>query len=185
LAGGGPLGAIYEIGALCALDEVLEGLDFTRLTGYVGVSAGGFIAAGLANGLAPRDLCAAFIENDSSADGELFRPSLLMRPAWGEYLHRLAALPGLSAQAALQLAFGRRSLLEALERLGRALPTGLLSGAAMERQLARLFSVPGRSTDFRKLARQLVLVATDLDSGEAVPFGQPGRWWVTSPCACT
>jgi NTE family protein len=54
------------------------------------------------------------------------------------------------------------------------LPTGLLSGAAMERQLARLFSVPGRSNDFRQLARQLVLVATDLDSGEAVPFGQPG-----------
>jgi predicted acylesterase/phospholipase RssA len=174
LAGGGPLGAIYEIGALCALDETLDGLDFTRLSGYVGVSAGGFIAAGLANGLTPRDLCAAFIENDSSADGELFRPSLLMRPAWGEYLHRLAALPGLSAQAALHFAFRRRSLLEAFERLGRALPTGLLSGAAMERQLARLFSAPGRSNDFRKLARQLVLVATDLDSGEAVPFGQPG-----------
>ena len=38
LAGGGPLGAIYEIGALCALDEVLDGLDFTQLNGYVGVS---------------------------------------------------------------------------------------------------------------------------------------------------
>jgi NTE family protein len=53
LAGGGPLGAIYEIGALCALDEALEGLDFTALDHYVGVSAGGFIAAGLANGMSP------------------------------------------------------------------------------------------------------------------------------------
>ena len=174
LAGGGPLGAIYEIGALCALDETLTGLDFNRLTGYVGVSAGGFIAAGLANGMTPRELCAAFIENEASDDGDLFRPSLLMRPAWGEYLHRLAALPGLTAQAAFHYAFKRRSLLEALERLGRALPTGLLSGAAMERQVARLFSAPGRSNDFRKLARKLVLVATDLDSGEALPFGQPG-----------
>ncbi|HEY6088147.1 MAG TPA: patatin-like phospholipase family protein, partial [Burkholderiaceae bacterium] len=174
LAGGGPLGAIYEIGALCALDETLDGLDFSRLAGYVGVSAGGFIAAGLANGMSPRELCAAFIENDSSDGGDLFRPSLLMRPAWGEYLHRLAALPGLAAQAALRYAFGRRSLLEAFERLGRALPTGLLSGAPMERQLARVFSAPGRTNDFRRLQRQLVLVATDLDSGEAVPFGQPG-----------
>ena len=174
LAGGGPLGAIYEIGALCALDETLDGLDFSRLEGYVGVSAGGFIAAGLANGMSPRELCAAFIENDSSDGGDLFRPSLLMRPAWGEYLHRLAALPGLAAQAALRYAFGRRSLLEAFERLGRALPTGLLSGAPMERQLARVFSAPGRTNDFRRLQRQLVLVATDLDSGEAVPFGQPG-----------
>ena len=44
LSGGGPLGAIYEIGALCALDESLLGLDFNRLEHYVGVSAGGFIA---------------------------------------------------------------------------------------------------------------------------------------------
>jgi NTE family protein len=174
LAGGGPLGAIYEIGALCALDEALDGLDFTQLTGYVGVSAGGFIAAGLANGMTPRELCAAFIDNDSSDGVDLFHSSLLMRPAWGEYLHRLAALPSLAAQAALHLCFRRRSLLEALECLGRALPSGLLSGAAMQRQLARLFSAPGRSNDFRQLERKLVLVATDLDSGEALPFGQPG-----------
>ena len=66
-------------------------------------------------------------------------------------------------------------MLEACERLGRALPTGLLSGVAMERQLARLFAAPGRTNDFRQLQRPLVLVATDLDSGEAVPFGQPGH----------
>ncbi|MEE9478716.1 MAG: patatin-like phospholipase family protein, partial [Roseateles sp.] len=47
LAGGGPLGAIYEVGALCALEEVVDGLDFTACDGYIGVSAGGFIAAGL------------------------------------------------------------------------------------------------------------------------------------------
>jgi NTE family protein len=41
LAGGGPLGAIYEIGALCALDESVPGLDLNALDGYVGVSAGG------------------------------------------------------------------------------------------------------------------------------------------------
>ncbi len=182
LAGGGPLGAIYEIGALCALEESLEGIDFTRLDGYVGVSAGGFIAAGLANGMRPRELCAAFIGGDSqpsdgpsdSADHAHVQASLRLRPAWGEYAQRLAALPSLTAQAAWHYAFGRRSLLEAFERLGRALPTGLLNGAAMERGMARLFEAPGRTNDFRKLARHLVLVATDLDSGEAVPFGQPG-----------
>lgn len=186
LAGGGPLGAIYEIGALCALEESLEGIDFTQLDGYVGVSAGGFIAAGLANGMRPRELCAAFIGDGdggsgvaadaeaSSADRDRVRASLRLHPAWAEYVQRLAALPLLTAHAALNFAFGRRSLLEAFERLGRALPTGLLSGDAMERELARLFDAPGRSNDFRKLKRRLVLVATDLDSGEALPFGQPG-----------
>lgn len=65
LAGGGPLGAIYEIGALCAPDEALLGMSMNGLHHYVGVSAGGFMAAGLANGMTPRELCAAFIENDS------------------------------------------------------------------------------------------------------------------------
>jgi len=47
LAGGGPLGAIYEIGALAALSESLRGIDLNDADVYVGVSAGGFIAAGL------------------------------------------------------------------------------------------------------------------------------------------
>ncbi|MGA2568759.1 MAG: patatin-like phospholipase family protein, partial [Pseudolabrys sp.] len=53
LAGGGPLGAIWEIGALVALDEALLGLDLADADIYVGVSSGSFIAAGLANGMTP------------------------------------------------------------------------------------------------------------------------------------
>jgi NTE family protein len=173
LAGGGPLGAIYEIGALCALEEVLQGVSLTRCHGYVGVSAGGFIAAGLANGYTPRELCRAFIENLGPAS-EVFEPSLLVRPAMGEFLRRGAALPGLLGSAAWHYAFGRRSLMSAVERLGRALPTGLFSNEQIHTRLAQLFSEPGRSNDFRTLGRKLVLVATDLDSGSAAPFGQPG-----------
>lgn len=173
LAGGGPLAAIYEIGALCALEEAIAGLDLTRCDGYIGVSAGGFIAAGLANGLTPRQLCAAFIENSAAAPDN-FAPSLMLRPAWEEYGARLRSLPGLIGQALWQTGVQGRPLLAACERLGRALPTGLLSGEALAAQLRRQFSQPGRSDDFRQLKKTLVLVATDLDSGKAVPFGTPG-----------
>ena len=44
----------------------------------------------------------------------------------------------------------------------------------IDEQLRRLFSAPGRTNDFRQLKRKLVLVATDLDSGDPAPFGQPG-----------
>ena len=44
----------------------------------------------------------------------------------------------------------------------------------LEAQIRRVLSAPGRSNDFRQLSRKLVLVATDLDSGQAAPFGQPG-----------
>ena len=177
LAGGGPLGAIYEIGALCALEEAVPGLDLNALDGYVGVSAGGFVAAGLANGMTPRQLCAAFIENNGPRS-DIVRPNLFIRPALAEYARRMAALPGLLAMAGFGFAFKGRSLLASLEHLGRALPTGLFSSAPLERQMRSLLSAPGRSNDFRQLmgarGRRLVLVATDLDSGETAPFGLPG-----------
>lgn len=174
LAGGGPLGAIYEIGALCAIEEAVEGLDFTACDSYIGVSAGGFIAAGLINGLTPHQLCAAFIEN-SLEPPDSFDPTVLLHPAWDEYLMRLRKLPRLVGGAIWQTAVQGRSLLGAFERLARALPTGVLSGDALAAQLHQQFSLPGRSDDFRKLKHRLVLVATDLDSGESVPFGMPGH----------
>lgn len=173
LAGGGPLGAIYEIGALCALDESLHGIDLTRLDHYVGVSAGGFIAAALANGMTPRELCASFIENGNAAS-DVFDPSWLMVPAYGEFARRAIMAPGLAASALWRFVRGNRSLTRALERLGPGLPTGIFSNDRVDRELSRLFSREGRTNDFRALRTRLTLVATNLDSGEAAPFGQPG-----------
>ncbi|MBL8325310.1 MAG: patatin-like phospholipase family protein [Rubrivivax sp.] len=173
LAGGGPLGAIYEIGALVALEEALPGLEVNELDGYVGVSAGALVAAALANGMTPRQLCDAFIEGDGPRTDRI-RPWLFYRPALGEYASRLSRVPVLLAQAAAGYAFGRRSWLAMLERLGQALPAGLFTNAPLQARLREVFSAPGRSDDFRALKRPLVVVATDLDSGAAAPFGKPG-----------
>lgn len=172
LAGGGPLGAIYEIGALCALDEALQGLDFNGFDHYVGVSAGGFIVAGLANGLTPRQLCEAFIED--RATEHRFDPAWLMTPAWTEFGTRLQRLPGLLGAALWDWGVQGKSATHAFERLGAALPTGVLDNEGIHRQIEALFSRPGRSNDFRQLRARLTLVATELDTGEAAPFGQPG-----------
>jgi NTE family protein len=176
LAGGGPLGAIYEIGALCALQESIDGLDFTRLDHYIGVSAGGFIAAALANGMGPREQCASFIENDKQVS-EVFDPAWMMTPAWGEFVRRAFLVPGVTLSALERLLKGK-SLTSVLEQLGPALPTGVFSNDEIDHRLALLFSKPGRSNDFRELQKKrgarLTLVATDLDSGDAAPFGRPG-----------
>ena len=183
LAGGGPLGAIYEIGALCALQEALDGIDFTQLDHYVGVSAGSFIAASLANGMSPQELCKSFIDNDQAdADADQhsdrFDPAWLMRPAFGEFLRRLIVLPGLLVSAGLRATVERKSIVSALELLGPALPTGVFSSAEVNARMATIFSQPGRSNDFRALQKlrgsRLTLVATNLDSGESAPFGAPG-----------
>ncbi len=132
LAGGGPLGAVYEIGALAALEEAIEGLDVNNADIYVGISAGGVIASALANGITPHEMCRIFIESDSVARGSpfYFRPELLMRPAFKEFRSRLLALPGLLAVSLYRYVRrgGKTSLIEAFERMKEALPTGILSG---------------------------------------------------------
>ncbi|MFM7330394.1 MAG: patatin-like phospholipase family protein, partial [Brachymonas sp.] len=179
LAGGGPLGAIYEIGALCALQEVLDGLDFTQLDHYVGVSAGSFIAASLANGLSPQDLCKNFIDNeltntDAHLNTDRFDPAWLLQPAWHEFARRAIMLPGLLASSFWRAVVERKSLVSALELLGPALPTGIFSNEKAHERMAAMFSQPGRTNDFRKLRTKLTLVATNLNSGESAPFGQAG-----------
>jgi predicted acylesterase/phospholipase RssA len=172
LAGGGPLGAIYEIGALSALTEAFEGVDFNDADVYVGVSAGGFIAAALANGITPHQLSRVFIEGEKSIDR--FEPSILLRPAFREYAKRLASVPPLAMSAAWHYLLGTSSIMSAFERLGRAIPTGVFSGDAVDRYLSGIFGQPGRSNDFRQLSHKLYLVATDLDTGSSVAFGGPG-----------
>jgi predicted acylesterase/phospholipase RssA len=144
----------------------------------VGVSAGGFIAAGLANGMTPRELCASFIESDDGTS-EVFDPSWLMVPAYDEFARRAIMFPGLAASALWRVTFGRKTLTQSIERLGPSLPTGIFSNEQIDLHLARLFSQPGRTNDFRELRTHLTLVATNLDTGEAAPFGRPGWDHVT------
>ncbi|MDQ7745116.1 patatin-like phospholipase family protein [Hydrogenophaga pseudoflava] len=171
-AGGGPLGAIYEIGALCALEDCLRGLDFNGCDHYIGVSAGGFIAAGLVNGITPRQLCESFIEDRLGDDH--FDPAWLMRPAWREFIERAQRVPALMGGALWAWAAQGKRFTNAFERMGAALPTGVLDNEDIHEQIQRLFNKPGRSNDFRRLRARLTLVATELDTGEATPFGRPG-----------
>lgn len=181
LAGGGPLAAVYEIGVLAALEESIEGLDVNDADIYVGISAGGIIAAALANGFTPHQMCRLFIESDvEAADGAaLFKPEILLRPASAELRKRLAMVPGLLAGALFHYARHRKSVFASFERFKEALPAGILSGDGIHQYLKEAFAGGGRTNDFRKLRHKLVIVATDLDTGEAVRFGEPG--WDGTP----
>ena len=181
MAGGGPLGAIYEIGALTALSEALDGIDLNALDLYIGVSAGGILGAGLANGITPREMCGMFIESDDAAAPHqgpfaTFDPAALMRPAFGEYWSSGKRLPPLLAKSIWQFVVEKRGseFLRSFQRLSRAIPAGLFSNQKLIDFLEQIFQQPGRSNDFRQLRARLLLIATDLDSGRSVQFGSPG-----------
>lgn len=175
LAGGGPFGAVYEIGALLALQESLEGLDLNELDVYVGVSAGSFLTAALANGIPVSEIYSLFIEDDE-VEGAL-TPEVFMRPAFREYLARARSVPPILARSVLNYVTRplSRGALESFAALGRAIPTGVFDNETIHQYLEAVFTRPGRTDDFRQLQRRLYLVATDLDTGESVSFGRPGR----------
>lgn len=174
IAGGGPIGGMYELGVLRALDEAIDGLDLTALDVYVGVSSGAFLAASLANRIDTEQMCRIFITGD--ANDVRFDPDTFIRPAIGEYLRRAASAPKLFWDAWRNLLAHptRLRLGEALGRLGALVPTGLFDNSRIAHFLHEAYTRHGRTDDFRELKRKLYIVAVDLDNGEAVRFGAEG-----------
>lgn len=174
IAGGGPVGGMYELGALRALDEAIEGLDLTNLSVYVGVSSGAFLASGLANRMDTAAMTKVFITGDK--DDVPFHPEAFVRPAFWEYARRVAGIPRLLFRwwRDVLLDPGSANINATLARLGALVPAGIFDNDEVERFLAAAFARHGRTNDFRELRRKLYVVAVDLDNGEAVRFGDRG-----------
>lgn len=171
LAGGGPLGAFYELGALHALGEAIVGRELTAFDVYVGVSSGSLVAAGLANGFDTTTLGSTFVQDRSTSMP--FSPGALLRPATSEYLDRLARFPPVLAHIVRQYL---RDPLHAqwawaVAGLGPLVPAALFDNVGLERFLHTAFATAGHTDDFRRLRPRLYVVATDLDSGTSVVFG--------------
>jgi NTE family protein len=173
-AGGVIEGAIYEIGALHAVDEAIEGVTLHELDIYVGVSSGALVGGMLASNVSAQELSRAVVSESKDASLNL-QPEILFRPAVHEYADRLRRLPGtlLSSLRYYLLNPGDLSLLGLLATFGAIVPTGLFTNAPLERFLAKAFATGGRTNDFRRLQRKLYVVAMNLDSADVTVFGDP------------
>ena len=174
IAGGGPLGAIYELGALQALNEGIDGLRLHQLDNYVGVSAGAFLATSLANQVTTSQMCRIFM----GAPGAefTFEPESFLRPALREFGSRIRNVPA-ALYALISEAVRHPSRLGHLESVGglsRVLPTGIFDNETIDEFVSRVLDRPGRTNDFRELETSLRVVAMDLDTGAAIRFGEPG-----------
>lgn len=175
LSGGGITGAMYEFGALQALDHFLAG-SFTvnDFDIFVGTSGGSIVAALLANGVPPGEIGRAIIHDRDSLlnfkqedilaiDWKEIRTSLLkaarMIPALFRYYRRNPRL------------FSPARLLYALEE---NLPPGIYGMEKYQAYLQRLLTRPGSVNQFDELKRELFIPAIHLDTGDRVLFGSPG-----------
>ncbi len=171
IAGGGPVGAIFELGALRALDESIEGLRLHDLDVYVGVSAGAFIAASLANGMTTAEICRVFMGAEYAS--LRFEPERFLRPAYREYLDRAAQVPSIVSGTLLQMIRNpmHASVSQLIGELGKAVPAGIFNNETIHDFLEQSFAQTGQSNRFQDLKCKLYVVAVDLDSGAAVRFG--------------
>lgn len=175
LAGGGPMGGTYEVGALMALEEALQGTSLNNLNVYVGVSSGALVASILANDISAAQLCRMFVKSDSLEN--VFNPDFFFKPALSEYVKRVFSVPELCAAAVFRfvthpLAFG---FMESISGFNSAMPTGIFDNNAINQFLADTFEEEGRTNDFRQLRHKLYLMAVNLNTSDAVKFGSEGH----------
>ncbi len=172
LAGGGITGAMYEFGALQALDHFFAGTysvnDFDI---YVGTSAGAIVAALMANGVSPGEVGRSIIHNRD--DLLNFKQEDIVAVDWSEtrasIMKVIRMIPSL-------IRFYRRnpklfSLARLLYTMEENLPPGLYTLSHYQRYLRRLLSRPGLVDAFGELKRELYIPAVHLDTGDRILFG--------------
>jgi predicted acylesterase/phospholipase RssA len=171
LAGGGIVGGLYEIGALLALDACFDGFNTRDFDLYIGSSAGAFVAALLANGVSP-DRIRQTLESDRGTLPRLTGAQFLSLP-WRAHLATLPRLAAALPRVARDLWVHWRDalVLDTLGSLLRHLPHGLFTLDGLEAYVRHALSHGGRSNDFRRLRRRLLVPATELDTGSVHVFG--------------
>ncbi len=175
LGGGGFTGGVYEIGALRALDLLAVNSTVNNFDVYVGTSAGSFIASLCANGVTPEEMMRVVTRKGKPPFKDINIGDLL-RPNVFEFARKGATVPLKALSAVRQFASSRGgvSAMDLALGLADVLPSGLYTGAGIEKYLAEVLDEPGRTDDFRKLDCELYLTATDLDTCERIVFGVEG-----------
>jgi predicted acylesterase/phospholipase RssA len=175
LGGGGFTGGVYEIGALRALDLLSVNKSVNQFDVYVGTSAGSLIAALAANGVTPEQMMRV-VNNQTPTPFHDINLDMLLRPNYREFVLRGIKLPLQLAGLARVLGRNLRTFspVDLAIALAEALPSGLYTGAGVERYVRTVLSDPDRTDDFRLLQNELYLAATDLDTCERIVLGAEG-----------
>ena len=193
LPGGGLTGALYQIGALAALEDGVLTEDGQRFSAYIGSSSGASVAAALAGGIAMDRLYRALLDPVDNffplERGHILRFDLdewrrTITTSWVAFRHAIARVASrrepTSANAPPSL-----FVWEQIDRLNDSLPAGLFTLDRYEHLLAEFFLRRGIPNDFRELSRPLRVATHDLDTGARVLFGSPGFDDVPVSLACT
>lgn len=172
LAGGGLTGAVYEIGALRAIDDLLLDRTVNDFDIYVGTSAGALVAAFIANGLSPQEMLEV-LDGTHPFVSKLERKHIFNLNVQ-KYLRWGINLPGklVGAWSEYLRNLNDMTLFDLLWSLTETLPSGLYDGLALARFIEQGMDELGLHNNFGDLQRELYISATDLDTGRRAIFGK-------------
>lgn len=172
LAGGGLTGAVYEIGALRAIDELLINRDVRDFDIVVGTSAGALVGAMLAKGLTPGEMM-EMVEGGHPEIGRI-QPDHLFALNTREFLKRGVRLPKTVKNAFSHYLRNHSdmNIFDVLWSLLEVFPSGLYDNDALVRFVKQNLEKRDLSDDFENVNSALYVIATDLDTGERVVFGR-------------
>src|SRR5215218_4482074 len=175
LGGGGFTGAVYEVGALRALDLLSVNRTVCDFDVYVGTSSGSLVAAFTANGITPEMMMRVVNRQQPLPFGDVDLGTLL-RPNYREFLAKGLKLPIHLAGLVRSLgrSLGAFSTVDLGIALAEALPSGLYSGKGVEKYVRTVLAEQHRTDDFRGIGAELYLAATDLDTCERIVLGAEG-----------
>ena len=176
LGGGGFTGGVYHIGALRAFDLLAVNRTVNDFDVYVGTSAGAFVSSMLANGVTPEEMMRV-LNKDLPSPIEDPDLSILLKPNYAGFAKSAALLPLRIAELVRQQLLHPRetSMMDLGMGLAQGMPSGVYNASRLRKYVADVLSDPDRTNDFRRLERQLLLTATDLDTCERIVFGE-GDW---------
>ena len=167
LAGGGVIGGMYEVGAMTALEERLNGSG-RGFDLYVGCSAGSVVAALLASGVRASELFRV-LDEDLDDPLNMRRGVLFADGAFRMACTRFGRFVWAISKHVLR---GSRCLPDVLARAERELPAGFFTLSALERFIRLGLASRGHGNAFGDLPKPLLIPAVDLNTAERVVFGK-------------
>ena len=166
LAGGGVIGGMYEVGALAALEQRLNGSG-RGFDIYVGCSAGSVVAALLADGVSAAEVY-RILDQDQDDPLNFRKGAVFASDAFRRAATQFGRLIWAFGKHAIR---GGGCIPDMLARAERDMPTGFFSLEALELYMRSAFAARGLSNAFAERARTLIIPAIDLDRAERVVFG--------------
>ena len=179
LAGGGVVGGMYEVGALAALEERVNGAG-RGFDLYIGCSAGSVVGSLLASGISAVEIY-RILDHDLPDPLNFRRSAVFASDAFQRAAARFGKMVWAFSKNAMSA--WRTSIPDMLARAERDLPAGFFNLLALETFIRNAFASRGMKDAFDALPKRLFIPAIDLDRAERVVFGRNGLSDVPISCA--